>query len=130
MVQLKQQEIADVQRALDKFERSVREAMRTALAESRRENEDLAGEVHDLGDESVADELLAVNSALAERHGRELQQAERARQRIADGVIGTCIDCDGDIGVKRLVASPVAERCIGCESKHERNYAHAATPRL
>jgi DnaK suppressor protein len=130
MVQLKQQEIAEIQRALEKFELSVRDGMRAALAEARHGNDDMAGEVHDLGDESLADELLAVNSALAERHGRELQQAERARQRIADGVVGTCIDCDGDIGVKRLVANPVAERCIGCESKHERSYAHAATPRL
>ena len=130
MVQLKKHEIAEIRSALDQFERTVRDAMRAALAESRRENEDSAGEVHDLGDESLADELLAVNSALAERHGHEVQQAEKARQRIAGGAFGTCIDCEGDIGVRRLVANPVAERCIACESRHERSHAHAATPRL
>ncbi len=128
MAQLNKTQTAAVQSSLEQFERAVREAMRAALTEAREGG--VAGEVHDIGDESVADELKAVNSALAERHGFELAEVERARQRLAGGVIGVCNDCGGDIAVARLLANPVAVRCIDCESRHERTHAHAATPRL
>ena len=130
MTQLKKTQVKAVKLALDAFENTVRAAMRAALAESRREQSGSAAEVHDLGDESVADELLAINSALAERHGHELHLVERARQRITEGEIGICADCAGDIALERLIANPVAERCVTCESRRERTHAHAATPRL
>ncbi len=130
MTLLTAKEVTTVKGALAKFEIAVRDARRNALAEAHGDNADAAGAVHDLGEESVADELLALNSALAERHGHELVLIERARQRIADGSIGVCTDCEGAIGVARLVANPVAARCIGCEALHERTYAHGATPRL
>lgn len=131
MGKLTSQQEVSVKRALDAFEEKVRAAMRAALAESRSGGDKEAlGEVHDIGDESVADELMALNSALAERHGRELLQVERARERIAAGAAGVCVECGGDIGAMRLVANPIAERCIECESKYERTHAHAARPRL
>jgi len=130
MFQLKSTEVVAIKRALEKFEDKVRDAMRMALVESRRESTVAAGEVHDLGDESVADELMELNSALAERHGREILRIERARQRIADGDINACTECAGDIGVQRLLANPVAERCISCEARLERSHAHAAMPRM
>lgn len=131
MGQLTASQVTSVKRALDAFEVKVRTAMRAALTESRKDSyADVAGEVHDIGDESVADELQALNSALAERHSQELLEIERARQRIADGVAGICADCAGDIAVERLIANPVAARCISCESRHELTHAHAATPRL
>lgn len=130
MTSLTAKEVTTVKGVLAKFEMAVRDAMRNALAEARGDNADAAGAVHDLGEESVADELLALNSALAERHGHELVLVEQARQRIANGSIGVCADCEGAIGVARLVANPVAARCIGCEALHERTYAHGATPRL
>lgn len=121
---------AALTQALDRFEQSTRDAMRAALAESRRDDANAAGEVHDLGDESVIDELLSVNAALAERHGRELQQIEAARRRLADGSIGRCADCDNAISVERLLANPVATRCITCESSHERAHGQPAPARL
>jgi len=121
-------QIAAVADSLEQFERTVREAMRAALAEARQSND--GGEVHDLGDESVADELKSVNSTLAERHGFELAGVERARERLARGTIGDCGDCNGEIAFARLLANPVATRCIDCEARHERTHGHAATPRL
>jgi len=130
MARLSEKDLALIRRALDRFEQDVRVAMRVALAEARSEEGGVAGEVHDLGEESIADELRAVNSALAERHGTELQLAAGARQRLDSNEVGDCTDCDGDIGVQRLLANPVATRCIACESRRERTHAHAATPRL
>jgi RNA polymerase-binding transcription factor DksA len=131
MSELTVEQVGAVDRALTAFEQTVRGAMRAAINESGNASfSDIAGEVHDLGDESVADELMALNSTLAERHLRELQQVERARARIADGVAGTCVDCAGEIGVERLIANPVAERCIACESLRERTHVHAGMPRM
>lgn len=124
-------QVTSVKRALDAFEEKVRSAMRAAVTESREQNfANTAGEVHDQGDESVAGELMALNSALAERHSHELLEIERARQRIAEGVAGVCAECAGDIGVPRLMANPIAERCIDCESKREQTHAHPATPSM
>ena len=46
------------------------ETLATCIGKARAylEKSGVAGEVHDLGEESVADELRSVNSALAERH--------------------------------------------------------------
>ena len=131
MGQLKYSEVATLKGALDVLEQKVRSGLRNPLVDSRDENfSALAGEVHDLGDEAVADELMAIDSALGERSVRELLEIERARRRIADEEIGECVDCAGEIGINRLLANPVAERCIECESRRERTYAHAATPRM
>ncbi len=130
MAGLSEKDLKAVRRELDRFEQSVRAAMRSALAEARSEIGGVAAEVHDLGEESVADELRAVNSALAERHGYELKLIEEARLRLDTKEINQCADCEGEIGVPRLLANPVARRCIACESRRERTHAHSATPRM
>lgn len=119
---------AGLTRALDEYEGAVRVAMRAALLASRQGAGD--GGVHDLGDEALADELAAVNSALAERHGRELLQVLQARARLAAGAAGICSECAGAVGYHRLLANPLAVRCFACETRHEHTHAHAATPRL
>ena len=130
MARLSENDLNLIRRALDQFEVGVRAAMRVALAEAGAEAGGVAGEVHDVGEESVADELHAVNSSLAERHAHELQLAAEARQRLDGNEAGDCADCSGEIGVQRLLANPVATRCISCESRRERTHAHASTPRL
>lgn len=130
MARLPAKDIGSIRNALERFEAEVRAAMRAALAEARSGDDGVAGEVHDLGEESVADELRAVNSALAERHAHELHLAAEARHRIDGNEVDDCADCGGDIGVKRLLANPIAERCIACEARRERTHAHAGTPRL
>jgi RNA polymerase-binding transcription factor DksA len=35
-----------------------------------------------------------------------------------------------DIAYERLAAQPAARRCIECERKHERTYAHDESPRM
>ena len=130
MSRLSASQMGSVSRALERFEAEARAAMRAALAEAKSAGSSVAGEVHDLGEESVADELQAVNSLLAERHQRELREAARARERIASNEIDDCADCGGDIGLSRLLANPIAERCVDCETRREHTHAHAETPRL
>lgn len=84
---------------------------------------ELAGRVHDSGDEAVADLLADVSLALIDQHVREIQDIERALLRVADGSYGICVDCEGDIGYQRLQAYPTAKRCRDCQVRHEKSAA-------
>ncbi|QKT03210.1 TraR/DksA C4-type zinc finger protein [Ectothiorhodospiraceae bacterium 2226] len=91
---------------------------------------ELAGGVHDPGEESVADLLVDLNLTITEGHVRDLAEIEDALRRIDQGSYGICIDCGIDIGVDRLDAYPSAARCIDCQAKRERLYAHEQKPTL
>ena len=99
----------------------IREALRASADERHRE---LAGTVHDAADDSVADLLVDVNIKGMDRDARELAAIAAALGRIARGQYGVCADCGADIGYARLEAQPAAVRCIACERRHERQFAH------
>jgi DnaK suppressor protein len=92
--------------------------------------EDLAGPAPDPGDESVASLISDLDQAEASRDLSELRMLDHARERIADGSYGTCIDCGQDIGFARLRANPAAERCIQCQTQYEKTHAHPNTSSL
>ena len=124
-------QLAGVVRAMDARDRQLRDEIRDALVQSGEQKYiDLAGQVHDLGDESVANELIEIESALIERHVRELREIGVVRERLARGEINECIDCGGEIGFKRLLANPVAVRCVECQGRLEKTHAHEAMPRM
>lgn len=90
----------------------------------------LAGEVHDKGDEAIAEQAAGMEAELAERRTEELHAVEAALARIADGEYGICIDCGGEIGYERLRAFPMARRCIVCKTKFEEEHPGFETPSL
>jgi len=49
----------------------------------------------------------------------EREQAERARNRMAQGAYGVCEDCGQRIGDERLAALPDATRCVTCQAAWE-----------
>jgi RNA polymerase-binding transcription factor DksA len=131
MTQFTQLQNASLAHRLGALERRLRDDIRAALLQSGEQKYlDLAGMVHDLGDEAVANELIEIDDALIERHVQELRALEAARRRLADGSINRCIECDDDIGYERLLAYPVAVRCVVCQGQHEKTYAHEAMPRM
>lgn len=91
---------------------------------------ELAGRVHDTGDEAVADLLADINLAVVDQHVREIQDIENALLRMGEGRYGICIECDEDIGYKRLHAYPTAKRCHSCQVKHEKDFAQPGHPAL
>jgi DnaK suppressor protein len=91
---------------------------------------DLAGEVADAGDASVADMLVDHEIAIIRRQVDELAQVERAQQLVSGTEFGECQECGVEIGFQRLMAAPHATRCIACQTQHEKTYAHESTPRL
>jgi RNA polymerase-binding transcription factor DksA len=77
------------------------------------------------------DALIAdLDQAELSRDVDELRGLEAARERIASGDYGVCVDCERDIGFERLRATPSAIRCIACQTLHEKTFAGPGNPSL
>ena len=105
--------------ALDERER----ALRDKIAE-RRDALEVAARVPDpAGDD--ADKAFGrvraeVEHDLIEMSLKELAGIAAARERVANGTYGECIDCGSPIPYGRLAAYPAATRCVGCQESAER----------
>ena len=80
---------------------------------------ELAGQVHDHGDEAVADLLEDLEIAALDRHVHRVRQIEAALAAIGSGAFGLCRVCGAQIGSARLEADPAVERCIDCQTAME-----------
>ncbi len=105
--------------------------IREELAQSGQQHfADLAGEVADVGDASVADLLVDQNIAIVRRQVEELTRIEAAQKHLHDADFGACSECGLDISLQRLLVVPDATRCIVCQGQHEKTYSHESTPKL
>ena len=83
---------------------------------------ELAGEVPDAADASVADVVLDSNSAERDRDAWELDEVRAALQRMESGSYGLCQECGRPISPQRLRASPAARY----DFLHQRQAEHGA----
>jgi RNA polymerase-binding protein DksA len=90
----------------------------------------IAGEVQDLEDESIADLFTDLNITLLDRHVQETRDINSALIRIDKGTYGICAECSGPIGYDRLMAYPTAERCVHCQEVYEKTHAGNLHPKL
>ena len=60
-------------------------------------------------------EMKAIN-----RQIKLISKIDQALKRITDGTYGFCAETGEPIGIKRLMARPVAELCIAAQEKHEK----------
>lgn len=110
---------------------ALREEIRNTLLRADAETyADIAGQVHDLEDESLADLLTDINHAEVARDVDEVRDIEAALQRIAVGAYGRCMRCGLTIDRERLDAYPTAKRCLPCQQLHERSRPMPPTPTL
>ncbi|MCA9510354.1 MAG: TraR/DksA C4-type zinc finger protein [Myxococcota bacterium] len=87
----------------------------------------LAGDIH-LDPDDFPDEIdtasseinLAFMGRVRERERGLLRKILEALDRIEAGEYGECASCGEEIGLKRLLARPVAELCIDCKSEQEK----------
>jgi DnaK suppressor protein len=91
---------------------------------------DLAGEVADAADASVADAMIDQDIAIVRRQVEELTQVEAAQKRVAEADFGECDECGKAIGLQRLLIVPHAVRCVVCQEQHDKMYAHESTPKM
>ena len=70
----------------------------------------------DQGSETYEQELDETTAMILDEEAR---QVEIARERLAEGMYGTCVDCGRDIPAERLEAIPEAVRCIDDQNRYE-----------
>lgn len=122
MSRLTSPELAQLASKLDRAYAALLDQVRQELADSGEQHfQDIAGRVHDHGEESVANMLADIGAAMIDRHINEIRDIEAAKQRMLEGEYGVCADCGADIGFPRLTAYPTARRCIACQGAHEKN---------
>ena len=111
-------------RDLDKFRKILKGQREELLGNAKRT---LSGDIH-LDPDDFPDEIdtasseinLAFTGRVREREQGLLKKIIEALERIEDGEYGECESCGETIGVKRLMARPVAELCIDCKSEQEK----------
>ncbi len=121
----------DFKMKLDDRFYELREEIRLELVKSDDQTHiDLAGRVHDRGDESVANLLVDLQLASIDRHVQEIRDIDAALMRVAAGNYGVCNDCEDSIAVDRLEVYPTAKRCQPCQVVYERLHAGGSGPSL
>ncbi len=124
-------QIHDFKKILDDRFFELREEIRRELLESEDQHYiDLAGQVYDRGDASVADLLVDLQLASLDRHTEEIRDIDAALMRITAGNYGVCIDCEVSIEADRLKAYPTAKRCQPCQARYENLHVGGETPSL
>jgi len=128
---LKHLEIAALRRAIETRRAALVAEIRQDVA--RIEDDrfvDVAGEVRDAGDESIAELIADIEIADLRRDAAELRDLDAALVRLTGGQYGTCSDCGEGIPLLRLQAQPAAARCIGCQEFFEKTHAQPGRARL
>ncbi len=123
-MQIEAEQLSELkQRLLERYNHLRRDLYHELVKIGREEDvRHLAGEVHDIGEISVADEIFETDIELIDTRARELRRVEEALVRMAQGRYGLCIDCEQAIPAERLMAEPDAARCLTCQQRFEREH--------
>jgi len=112
---------------LAELTRGVREEV---IQSGRHHFTDVAGEVHDSEEASVANLVIDMELQTIDRHIQEIREIESTLIRIGSREFGICVDCEQPIALARLEANPTSERCIACQSAYEKEQALTHSPSL
>ena len=75
----------------------------------------------DIVDQASSYTDKAVEMKAINRQIKLISKIDQALLRIKDETFGFCAETAGPIGLKRLMARPVAHLCIAAQEKHEKN---------
>jgi DnaK suppressor protein len=89
------------------------EALYNGSLDNNSASADIVDQASSYTDKTV--EMKAIN-----RQIKLISKIDQALKRIIDGTFGFCIETAEPIGLKRLMARPVAELCIAAQEKHEK----------
>ena len=82
--------------------------------------QDIVDQASSYTDKAV--EMKAIN-----RQIKLISKIDQALLRVKDGIYGFCAETAEPIGLKRLMARPVAELCISAQEKHEKKRKYTPT---
>ena len=75
----------------------------------------------DIVDQASSYTDKAVEMKAINRQIKLISKIDQALLRVRDGIYGFCAETAEPIGLKRLMARPVAELCIAAQEKHEKD---------
>jgi RNA polymerase-binding protein DksA len=131
MNQLSEEQLDTLKKQLIETRQQLRSEIRDELLKADAEQYgDLAGQVHDPADESVADLLVDTNITVVSRYIGELREVEAALQRMEMGSYGLCEECGGEIPFERLKVQPTALRDVEHQERFEKTFGESNKPRM
>lgn len=74
----------------------------------------------DLADRATAETDRALEFRTRDRERKLVSKIDKALRRIDDGSYGYCLDTDEPIGVRRLMARPIATLSLEAQERHEK----------
>ena len=89
------------------------EALYNGSIDDNSASADIVDQASSYTDKAV--EMKAIN-----RQIKLISKIDQALLRVRDGIYGFCAETAEPIGLKRLMARPVAELCIAAQEKHEK----------
>tara|TARA_Y100000590_G_scaffold313980_1_gene354930 strand:- start:694 stop:1110 length:417 start_codon:yes stop_codon:yes gene_type:complete len=95
------------------LKRTSNEAIYNSAMDDNSTSADIVDQASSYTEKNV--ELRAIN-----RQIKLISKIESALKRIQDGTYGFCEETGEPIGLKRLIARPVATLCIAAQEKHEK----------
>ena len=98
----------------NELKKSSSEALYNSSLDDNSTSADIVDQASSYTEKNV--ELRAIN-----RQIKLISKIDSALKRIQNGTYGFCIETGEPIGLKRLMARPVATLCIGAQEKHEKN---------
>ena len=93
--------------------RANNEALYNGSLDDNSVSADIVDQASSYTDKNV--EMKAIN-----RQIKLITKIDQALKRIIDGTYGFCAETGEHIGLKRLMARPIAELCIAAQEKHEK----------
>jgi len=110
-----------VSQRLKRRRTELREEIRNTLLRANSERyANIADQLNDAEDQSLAELLADVSNAEVARDLDEVRDIDGALGRLNAGTYGQCVNCGTTIPTARLEAYPTAKRCLPCQQQHER----------
>lgn len=123
MSHLSDEQLAQLKQRLETERQQLRKDIRDELLRTDEEQYgELAGQVHDSAEESVADLLSDLNAAVLGQSIKALREVEAAQERMKEGWYGRCEECQEEIPFERLDAYPAARRCMLHQEQYEKSH--------
>ncbi len=122
MSELSAAQLQQIQTRLVDREAELRTRVRTAKEEAANRPSALGPQVDDLGELGEQRFSTGIEHVELLRDQEELAEIAEARARMADGRYGECVDCGQPIAFERLLAQPIAKRCIADQEAWEKKH--------
>ena len=74
----------------------------------------------DIADRAQVESNAAIQLRTRDRERKLISKIDSALRRIDLGTYGYCEETDEPIGIKRLIARPIASLCLDAQEKHEK----------